>query len=452
MSISSRVRALSACAVLITLATVAGTWRSLARERLDERWVAHTEAVLRHLDALLADVIDSETAERGFVISGEPTFLAPYELARGRFDHDLAELRKLTRDNEPQQRRLARAARVGRAELAAFGRLITLRREDAPAAMAAVAAGGDKQLTDEVREVLGAMKREELELLAHRQRLAAASSRDAVLIIVAAYATLLLALASAAWALQRSLQRRQLAEREAQRLEATLELARARQERDDFRERFLAIVGHDLRTPLTAISVEAQLLRDQTQREEREATGRRVVAATARMTRMVEQLLDATRSRLGGGMPIHARGLDLRVLVQRALDELAPVAYGRLVQSVPDEPVVCSLDADRIMQVLGNLLGNALTHGEGEVSVSLGVHGTWAVLTVHNHGQPIPSEDLPHLCEPFRRSGAESSGLGLGLFISEQIVRGHGGELHIVSTREEGTLASVRLPWSRGPR
>lgn len=445
-----RVRWLSAGALGLLLATVGATWWLMARERVDEGWVAHTEAVLHHLDALLADVIDGETAERGFVISGESSFLAPYEAARVRCAHDLARLRTLTRDNRAQQRRLHRVEQVANAELAAFGRVIALRRQDVPAAMAAVAAGGDKQLTDEVRRVLGEMKSEELTLLARRQRAAAASERDAVLVVFAAYAGLLVALGCAAWALQLSAQRSLLAEREAARLEATVELARARRERDDFRERFLAIVGHDLRTPLTAISVEAQLLREHEDPEERAAAGTRIVGATQRMLRMVEQLLDATRSRLGGGMPIRARERDLRELVRRSLDELARLARGRLTLALPAVPVRGEFDDDRIAQVVGNLVGNALTHGEGEVTVSLRAGDGYAELAVHNYGEPIPREALAHLCEPFRRGSAESSGLGLGLFISDQIVRGHGGSMHFESCQERGTTACVRLPCSAG--
>jgi CHASE3 domain sensor protein len=140
MNATTRARWLRACALGVVLATLIATWWLLRRERMDGEWVTHTEAVIRNLDALLADVIDCETAERGFVISGEPAFLEPYEAARTRFAHDVTELRKLTRDNAAQQHRLARAEEIGRAELAAFSRLIALRREDLPAAMASVAA------------------------------------------------------------------------------------------------------------------------------------------------------------------------------------------------------------------------------------------------------------------------------------------------------------------------
>ena len=441
----ARLYVLTGAALALLLGAMSAVWLLLGRQQADERWVRHTDEVLRHLDALLADVVDSETAERGFVISGEPSFLRPYEEARHRFARDLTELRTLTRDNPEQQLRLAGAERVARAELAAFGRVIELRRVDVPAAMAAVAGGGDKMFTDEVRRRLGELTREELRLLARRQAQAAATNQRTVSIVFGVHSFVLLALISAAWMVQRSAARRQLAERDAARLEATVQLARERRDRDDFREQFLGIVGHDLRTPLSAISIEAQLLGDLGDQRERKAAGQRILASTTRMTAMVDQLLDVTRSRLGGGMPISLRQTDLRALAQRVVAELSRVHPGR-VQFTAEEAVDGQFDADRIAQVMTNLIGNALQHGEGTVEVTLTAGRDNVVFAVHNLGVPIPADELPNVFEAFRRGRGQPASLGLGLFITDQIVRGHSGHIEVSSSLEAGTRFVVVVP------
>jgi signal transduction histidine kinase len=105
-------------------------------------------------------------------------------------------------------------------------------------------------------------------------------------------------------------------------------------------------------------------------------------------------------------------------------------------------------DADRLVQVVSNLGGNALQYSPSEAPVrfSLWEGGESVVLEVHNAGNPIPPEAMPHLFDPFRRASSEGGGLGLGLYIVEQVVKGHGGHIQVVSTAEAGTTFRVELP------
>jgi signal transduction histidine kinase len=180
---------------------------------------------------------------------------------------------------------------------------------------------------------------------------------------------------------------------------------------------------------------------------------RRIVTSAERMRRMISDLLDFARGRLGGGIPLMPRAMDLGALCQEVVEELEISRPGREVELVLDGDLRGGWDADRLSQLLINLGRNALDYSPEDTRVRFSVHdeGAHLRLEVHNEGPPIPPERLGLLFEPFRRFAehegrSSSSGLGLGLYIVEQIVRAHGGEVGVRSTREEGTTFTVRLP------
>jgi len=224
---------------------------------------------------------------------------------------------------------------------------------------------------------------------------------------------------------------------------------REAEEATRFAETFIGILGHDLRNPLNAISMTATLLERKGVFDQ--AAVRRIQRSTERMSSMVGQLLDLTRSRLAGGITVEKRPIRLGQVVVDVLDELRrtyPEQEIRFEESGDDAVLG---DQDRIAQVVSNLVGNAVEHGAAgaPVVVSLAQRETSAVLTVHNTGQPIPANLLPIIFDPFRRTtarGERARGLGLGLFISQQIVQAHGGTIAITSTATDGTTFTVNLP------
>jgi PAS domain S-box-containing protein len=222
-----------------------------------------------------------------------------------------------------------------------------------------------------------------------------------------------------------------------------------------FRERFLGIVSHDLRNPLNAILLSAYALLRSDDLGERHVRGvRRIVTSAERMKRMISDLLDFARGRLGGGIPISPRTVDLGALCREVVEELEIGQPGREVELVLEGDLRGGWDADRLSQLLINLGKNALDYSPEDTRVRFSVHdeGAFIRVDVHNEGPPIPPERLGLIFEPFRRFAGDegpspsSSGLGLGLYIVEQIVRAHGGDLGVRSTREEGTTFTVRLP------
>jgi signal transduction histidine kinase len=218
----------------------------------------------------------------------------------------------------------------------------------------------------------------------------------------------------------------------------------------EFGEKLIGIVSHDLRNPLNAIHLAStQLLQSETLSSREQRAAARVARSADRMKRMISQLLDFTRERLGGGIPIRRVPGDLRVVVRQGVEELEAAWPERTVSlRLGTGRYEGAWDADRLVQVVSNLGGNALQYSppDAPVTFTLQDAGAALVLEVHNAGNPIPPEALPHLFDPFRRVSSEGGGLGLGLYIVEQVVKGHGGRIEVASTVESGTVFRVVLP------
>jgi sigma-B regulation protein RsbU (phosphoserine phosphatase) len=215
-------------------------------------------------------------------------------------------------------------------------------------------------------------------------------------------------------------------------------------------ERLLGIVAHDLRTPLAAIRMSASLLvRGGGLTPEQARTVARMNASAARMARIVRDVLDFTRVRQEGRLPMSLRAVDLGRLARRAVAEISAAHPERDVHL--DAPASAPVlgDADRLLQVIGNLLANAVQHGppDAPVRVSVRADAAQVALEVHNEGPPVPPDVRSELFEPFRRGpgGGEDGSLGLGLFIVREIVRAHGGAVEVRSASREGTTFTVRL-------
>ncbi len=217
----------------------------------------------------------------------------------------------------------------------------------------------------------------------------------------------------------------------------------------------LGVVGHDIRSPLSAIlaTTQVQLRRPKLDEEHRKVL-ERVERSAQRIRRIVDVLLDVTRARVGGGIQVEREEVCLVGLVRRIVEEAEAAHPGRrlriYVQS--HEDAVCGQwDGPRLSQVFGNLLDNALKYGPPSlpVTVTLTRLDGAAAVAVHNHGPPIPAGVLATLFEPFRRAQPQDdqarNSLGLGLYIVREIVRAHGGRVD-VSSNEDGTTFRVSLP------
>lgn len=237
-----------------------------------------------------------------------------------------------------------------------------------------------------------------------------------------------------------------------------LALAQGREERMEAeaasRERFMGILGHDLRNPLNAIILSARALtRHGSLTSTQQGLRLRILASADRMSKMISDLLDLTRARRLGGFPVSLEPASLSAICRRVLEELEAAYPDRRLFYEEEQPVVGVWDADRLAQVVSNLVANALEHGGEEVPVFVRacLRGGLVALEVHNPGPPIPAERLATLFEPFHctrdaASRVRRSGLGLGLYIVQEIIQAHGGQVTVHSLEGEGTTFTVLLP------
>jgi sigma-B regulation protein RsbU (phosphoserine phosphatase) len=216
------------------------------------------------------------------------------------------------------------------------------------------------------------------------------------------------------------------------------------------REQFIAVLSHDLRNPLSAIVGGTELLMKTPLNERAQAMARLIQGSANRMGGLIEDVMDFARGRLGSGLML-AREPDVPVetLLRQVVGELQTSAPQRTIETefAIDAPVEC--DRRRIGQLASNLLGNAITYGAPDKPIRLGAStaGGQFELFIANFGDPIPPAALEKIFEPFERGTLRSSlqGLGLGLYISCEIARAHGGTLEVSSTAAE-TRFTFRMP------
>ncbi|MDQ3555163.1 MAG: sensor histidine kinase [Gemmatimonadota bacterium] len=234
--------------------------------------------------------------------------------------------------------------------------------------------------------------------------------------------------------------------------------ARYTQDLDHSKEMFLAILGHDLRTPLGAVYTSARFMLDTKELKEPHLTlTSRIASSSTRMVHMVGDLLDFTRSRLGGGIPIVRADMNMGKVVHDIVDEIAAAHPLRTIQvDTRDQEHRGEWDPARISQMLTNLIGNALEHGSEGTVVTIEVRGDGdeTTIAVHNRGSAIPPDRLNGIFNPMKAreptGAAAASGptgnLGLGLYIAERIVNAHKGRIEVESSEERGTTFTVHLP------
>ena len=227
---------------------------------------------------------------------------------------------------------------------------------------------------------------------------------------------------------------------------------------DQARDLYLAILGHDLRNPLNSIAMSAEVIRraDASQRAAEALGCASQISTKARvMTRMIADLLDYTRTRLGAGMPVSPAAMDLEILCRELFEEYRTAHPSRMIRFESGGAQLGEWDTDRLRQAISNLLGNAVQHGAEDASIDLRVTGDTSevVVVVHNGGPAIPAGELSRIFEPLvRGTGAEHpkrnrpGSIGLGLYIAREVARSHGGSIDATSSQEDGTAFTMRLP------
>ncbi|MEO7330870.1 MAG: sensor histidine kinase [Minicystis sp.] len=224
-----------------------------------------------------------------------------------------------------------------------------------------------------------------------------------------------------------------------------------------FRDQSLGILSHDLRNPLGAIVMGSTMLVNSKELSDRSVRiAARMLNSANRMTRMIADLLDLTRTRFGDAIPIVRAKIDLDPLCRQVLAELEGLSPAGHLTFTAKGDLTGEWDSDRMAQVLSNLVGNAIQHGTASDPIDLVAEGDdeEVRVEVHNGGPPIPQAALATVFEPMIRhaSDHENTGLGLGLYIASEVVLAHGGTLGVTSTAADGTTFTMHLPRRAPPQ
>jgi sigma-B regulation protein RsbU (phosphoserine phosphatase) len=252
-------------------------------------------------------------------------------------------------------------------------------------------------------------------------------------------------------------QRKRAEELSSQQAQTQRDLAEARAQAEDralFAEQMVGIVSHDLRNPLSAIHMSSALLGMGAVPEQQRAVLGRINRSVGRAERLITDLLDFTQARLGGGLAVERKSVDLHEVIAESVSELAVAFPERSIVHVREGAGVCSADADRVTQALGNLVGNAVSYGSPYQPVTVTTRSTGQSfdILVHNDGEPIPTAMKEALFEPMVRGAkaAGARGVGLGLYIVREIAKAHGGTVSVESAAGVGTTFKVSLPNPQG--
>jgi signal transduction histidine kinase len=228
------------------------------------------------------------------------------------------------------------------------------------------------------------------------------------------------------------------------------------------RDTFMAILAHDLRSPLSAIAMLSYMLEGSAPTDGARKQARQIQTSAKEMGAMIRDLLEYTRTQLGKGIPIHAKRCSIAAICREALDEVRAAHSQRQFDFAMAADTDWLVDNARLRQALSNLLNNAVQHGDPAAPIALSVaveEGPQLTIRIKNQGKPIPPESLPVIFDPLVQLSEKSAigietpstNLGLGLFIAREVATGHGGTLDVSSDAVNGTVFVLRVPQAAVP-
>lgn len=410
----------------------------------DDR-IGHTEVVLSDIEAIATNLDNAESGQRGYILTGLVSYLAPYNSSAANITNRLNRLAADLGSDSAQQASLAQLRVLVHDKYTEMQQTIDLRRSNqTQQAEQIVLSGQGKQRMDQINSVLVTMRSREHVLLRSEEAAAQASMTEIVSTFAFAAIVDLVLLCGIGWLVYRTLEERS-------------RLLNREREAVQVRDQFLSIASHELKTPLTSLLINAQLLERRTEREgEAGSANHRSAEAIVRQSRRLRSLIDAMLdvSRIAGGqLSIQRERLDLTSLAQTVVNETA-VSSDRhtIIYTGSEDPVMVDGDRTRLEEVLLNLVQNAIKYSPqgGTIEVNLRTSESDVYVSVRDSGIGIPADSLPRLFTPFyRATNAQSSkisGMGIGLAVVRDVVALHGGDVSVESEVGEGSTFTIHMP------
>lgn len=463
MTVTAKATAVAALAALLCVAIF--SFRSIAHNEEDRRWVTHTHLVIEELQKILTEMTQAESGQRGYILTGQELYLAPYRRGITPVRKDLEDLRNLTSDNATQQQAIDGLEPLIAERISALADRVEIRKQKGLIAGAeAVASGNDgESLMTQIRDRLNKMQLSEEDLLSVRVEKATASDRRMKTIIFLGTAFALIFLAAAGVVIDREAVRRRLAEQGLNEINRHLEQrSRELMDANTEMESFSYSVAHDLRAPLRQIAGYSNiLLQDYGSRLDLEAKRylEKVGEGAARMGCLVDDLLGLSKI---GRHQLMLEDTSLDKLVRQALAELEPQYAGREIdwQIAPLFRADC--DPGLMKQVFVNLLSNAVKYSNKKEHAVIRVgqikdEGRRGIF-VQDNGAGFDMQYVDKLFGIFQRlhKARDFEGTGVGLAIVQRIIRKHGGRIWAEAKLDQGatfffTLGSARQEISTEP-
>lgn len=434
------------------------TNRTVAHLERDQQRVRDLQAVRVELEALLRIYLDAETGQRGFIITGDESFLEPYHEAQARLTAGGGRLKAIFGDDAQLFAMRAEIDALGAKKWVVMERGIAARRAGGPEAGAAEVRNGEgKTLMDQMRR-----RAEEIDERKIREIEAVLRDSERAKWVAALRTTASSAILGSALIGLYFFARMHLQEREAAREAMSKALAGERAahslaaQANKMKDEFLALVSHELRTPLNAMLGWTSLLKEGAEDEKELREGLDTIDRNARaQARLVDDLLDVSRI-ISGKVRLVITEVNLRAVVASVIDALRPASTARGVTvefRATSEPAEVLGDSDRLQQIVWNLLSNAIkfTPRGGRVTLSLEHRESTVALAVTDNGPGIRADFIPRIFERFSQGDASTTrghgGLGLGLAITRHLIELHGGKISAESPGEGlGATFRVEIP------
>jgi signal transduction histidine kinase len=439
-------KTIAACALMILLAIGVFSFRNTIRDEDDRGWVLHTHLVLEKLQAVLADITEAETGQRGYMLTGQERNLEPYRTGLNQARQDLTELRRLTSDNPVQQDAIKRFEPLIAARIAGFSDRIEIRKRSGLVAGAeALTATDGEELMAQIRTLIAEMRRTEEQLLARRLEIATASTRRMKIVIVLGNALAIVFLSMAGLVIHRETSKRNQAEHELRHTNEHLEHRSAELSDANLElESFSYSVAHDLRAPLRQIAGYSRvLIQDHGSQLNSEAQRylEKVEDGARKMGRLVDDLLSLSKI---GRQELSVQVTPLDSLLREVVEELAPEWAGRDIEWQIGDLFTAECDPGLMKQVFVNLLSNAVkyTRKREHAVIQVGkMNGnTPPAIFVRDNGVGFEMQYVGKLFGVFQRlhKARDFEGTGVGLAIAQRIIRKHGGRIWAEAEVDKG--------------